>query len=220
MKRNFFGTALIVVGILLLLGAAGLVVYNLNEERSAEESSLSVLQELTVQLPTESTEPTEAETVPGETQPFVPPELQIPDYLLNPHMDLPVQESQGREYVGILTVPELGLELPVLKEWSEKGAKVAPCRYKGTPYLDNLVICAHNYKSHFGRLNTLKTGARIQFTDMDGNVFTYEVLAFEVLQPNQVEELCVTDWDLTLFTCTIGGRTRFVVRCEKVTMPY
>lgn len=220
MKRNFFGTVLIAVGVLLLLGAVGLVVYNMNEERTAEESSLSVLQELTVQMTTAPTEPTESETVPGETEPFAAPQLQIPDYLLNPYMELPVRESQGREYVGILTVPELGLELPVLKEWSTKGAKVAPCRYKGTPYLDNLAICAHNYKSHFGRLNTLKTGAIIQFTDMDGNVFTYEVLAFEVLQPNQVEELCVTDWDLTLFTCTIGGQTRFVVRCEKLKTPY
>lgn len=217
MKRNFFGTALIAVGVLLLLGAAALVAYNMTEEISAEESSNSVLQELTVQLPTE---PANVETVPDETQEFVPPELKIPDYLLNPHMDLPVQESQGREYVGILSVPELGLELPVLKEWSEKGAKVAPCRYRGTPYLDNLSICAHNYKSHFGRLNTLKTGSKILFTDMDGNVFTYEVVAFEVLQPNQVEDLCITDWDLTLFTCTIGGRTRFVVRCEKLKTPY
>jgi sortase A len=188
----------------------------MQEERSAEESSHSVLQELTVQMTSEPTQPPSAETIPGETEGFVPPQLQIPDYLLNPHMDLPVQESQGREYVGILSVPELGLELPVLKEWSEKGAKVAPCRYRGTPYLDNLVVCAHNYKSHFGRLNTLKTGARILFTDMAGNVFTYEVVAFEVLQPNQVEDLCQTDWDLTLFTCTIGGQTRFTVRCDKI----
>ena len=212
MKRNILGTALIAVGVALLLGAAGLVGYNLCEEQTAGEISHSALQELTVQLPTE---PAIAPTVPDETQPAAP-QLEIPDYLLNPNMDLPVRESQGREYVGIVTIPALEVELPVLKEWSTKGAKIAPCRYKGTPYLDNLVICAHNYKAHFGRLNTLKTGAKIYFTDMDGNTFCYEAVAFEILQPNQVEELCVSDWDLTLFTCTIGGQTRFVVRCEKV----
>ena len=24
------------------------------------------------------------------------------------------------------------------------------------------------------------------------------------------------DWDLTLFTCTLGGRTRYVVRCDLI----
>ncbi len=212
MKRNILGTALIAVGVALLLGAAALVGYNLQEEQTAGEISHAALQELTVQLPTE---PAIKETLPHETQPAAP-QLEIPDYLLNPNMELPVRESQGREYVGIVSIPALEVELPVLKEWSTKGAKIAPCRYKGTPYLDNLVICAHNYSTHFGRLNTLKTGAIVHFTDMNGNVFTYEVLSFEVLQPNQVEALCVTDWDLTLFTCTIGGQSRFVVRCEKV----
>jgi sortase A len=216
MKRNFLGTALIAAGLVLLLSAAGLFAYNFHEEQNAQESSDSVLQELTAELPTQGTEP----DITDETQPTQPPELQIPNYLLNPYMDLPVRTIEGREYVGILTIPALGLELPVLAEWDEKGAKVAPCRDNGSPYLDNLCICAHNYKAHFGRLNTLKTGERVVFVDMDGHEFTYEVCAFEVLQPNQVTELRQSDWDLTLYTCTIGGRTRFVVRCEKVKMPY
>ena len=56
----------------------------------------------------------------------------------------------------------------------------------------------------------------VYFTDMDGNRFTYQVVSFEVLQPNQIEEMCDEQWDLTLFTCTLGGRTRFTVRCEKI----
>jgi sortase A len=215
MKHNFWGTALIAVGLLLLLGAAGLAAYNLQEDQNAKTSADSVLQELTAELPTQGTLPTQPDAG-EETTPPVPPELQIPNYLLNPNMDLPVRVIEEREYVGILTIPDLALELPVLKEWSEKGAKVAPCRDGGTPYLDDLVICAHNYKAHFGRLNTLKTGALVTFTDMDGNVFTYEVCAFEELQPNQVIPLRQSEWDLTLYTCTIGGRTRFVVRCEKL----
>jgi sortase A len=82
--------------------------------------------------------------------------------------------------------------------------------------MDDLVICAHNYQSHFGRLNTLKTGDLVQFMDMEGNLFTYQVVSFEILQPNQAELLRSGGWDLTLFTCTIGGQTRFTVRCEKI----
>ena len=49
---------------------------------------------------------------------------------------------------------------------------------------------------------------------MDGNVFSYEVMALETLAPTAVEEMTEGDWDLTLFTCTVGGTTRLAVRCE------
>ena len=215
MRRNVFGTVLIVLGLMSLLGAAGLLGYNMTEEQNAGDSSRVVLSTLMDQMPTADTTP--QNTVPDESLPHqTAPELQIPNYMLNPGMDLPVRESDGRDYVGILEIPDLELELPILSEWSRSGAKIAPCRYVGTPYQGNLVLCAHNYTSHFGRLNTLKTGAKIYFTDMDGNTFCYEAVAFEILQPNQVEEMRSEQWDLTLFTCTIGGQTRFVVRCLKV----
>jgi sortase A len=197
------------------VGVAG---FNHTEEHNAGETSNAVLQELTDQIPA-ITQPQDSQPNqqgnPSATQPALP-ELQIPNYLLNPNMDLPVKESDGREYVGILTIPALDLELPILSQWSKSGAKIAPCRYVGTPYLSNMVLCAHNYNSHFGRLNTLKSGDLVYFMDMDGNVFTYEAATFEILQPNQVEQMCSSQWDLTLFTCTIGGQTRFVVRCQKV----
>ena len=28
-----------------------------------------------------------------------------------------------------------------------------------------------------------------------------------------IEEMVTGDWDLTLFTCTLSGQTRFTVRC-------
>ena len=209
MKRNHPGTALIVVGLVLLLCAGGLLTYNLLEERAAGESSQTVLEQIAPTVV--DRKPPQYEDLQGEL-----PQIETPNYILNPQMDLPETEYDGRRYVGVINIPALEVELPVLKGWSRSGAKIAPCRYEGTPYLDNLVICAHNYTSHFGRLNTLKTGDLVQFTDMEGNLFTYQVVSFEILQPNQVEEMRSGGWDLTLFTCTIGGQTRFTVRCEKI----
>jgi sortase A len=40
-------------------------------------------------------------------------------------------------------------------------------------------------------------------------------LILEILRPTAVEEMISGDWDLTLFTCTIGGATRVTIRCEK-----
>ncbi|MCQ2420568.1 MAG: sortase [Clostridia bacterium] len=140
-------------------------------------------------------------------------QTEVPDYVLNPNMDMPKQEIDGINYVGILSVPELGLELPVADEWSYANLKTAPCRFFGSAYRGNLVICAHNYLNHFGTLRNLTIGAQIAFTDMDGNMFRYTVAELETLLPTEVEQMKNGDWALTLFTCTVGGRTRLTVRC-------
>jgi sortase A len=209
MKRNLFGTALIVVGALLLLSAVGLLGYNMLEEHSAGESAQAVLDQIIPAVKTPGKP--QHEDLQGSL-----PQVETPNYILNPQMDLPETEYDGRRYVGVITIPALEVELPVLKGWSRSGAKIGPCRFEGTPYMDDLVICAHNYQSHFGRLNTLKTGDLVQFMDMEGNLFTYQVVSFEILQPNQAELLRSGGWDLTLFTCTIGGQSRFTVRCDKI----
>ena len=38
----------------------------------------------------------------------------------------------------------------------------------------------------------------------------------EILEPTMIEDLKAGNWDLTLFTCTLGGRTRVTVRCDRV----
>ena len=59
----------------------------------------------------------------------------------------------------------------------------------------------------------LSLGAEILFTDVSGATTRYTVAELEILQPTAVEEMTSGDYDLTLFTCTYGGATRFTVRC-------
>ena len=116
-------------------------------------------------------------------------EAYIPDYVLNPEMDMPQEEVDGQEYSGVLTIPALSLDLPVIGEWSYSNLRTAPCRYAGSVYLNNMVIAAHNYRSHFGRLKDLPQGEEVIFTDMDGNVFRYRTAEMEILSPFAVEEM-------------------------------
>ena len=78
-----------------------------------------------------------------------------------------------------------------------------------------MVIMAHNYRSHFGYLKKLSEGSRITFSDMDGAIWEYEVVAFDVLPADAVEEMTAGEYDLTLFTCTYGGGSRVTVYCNK-----
>ena len=146
-------------------------------------------------------------------------EAYFPDYILNPEMDMPEKEVDGQKYIGVLRIPALSLELPVISEWSYSGLKESPCRYIGSAYLNNMVIVAHNYFSHFGHLKNLSPGDEITFTDVDGNMFRYEVIELETLSPFAIEEMTGGNWDLTLFTCTVGGQYRVTVRCVLAETP-
>jgi len=197
------------IGLLLLLAALCLTAYNLMTDAMASMQVQVTLEALKPEL--EEAEASEAVSV----QPVRETALEeIPDYLLNPQMDMPVKTVDGADYIGLLSLPAISLELPVIDQWSYESLRLAPCRYSGSAYTHNLVILGHNYAGHFRELKKLQPGDAVTFTDMDGNVFSCEVMALETLTPTAVEEMTEGDWDLTLFTCTVGGTTRLAVRCE------
>ena len=199
---NKRGLVCIICGLILLLTSLGLTGYNILDERRAGES---------------------AERAYGllRSQALEPGELQLPEGLIPPHQavpELPMREVEidGHAYIGYLNLPTLDLELPVMSEWSYPKMKIAPCRYWGSVYLDNMVIAAHNYVDHFGRLGSIAVGDPVIFTDVDGNVFEYTVSELLQLNPNQTLNMVKgLDWDLTLFTCTVGGQYRVTVRCVR-----
>ena len=128
--------------------------------------------------------------------------------------ELPQLTLSGYDLVGIVRAPSVGLELPVLNEWSYDLLQISPCRYSGNAEDRNLILLGHNYKKHFTPLKQLVVGDWVEFVDVTGRIYIYEVAATEVLQKTELERLTGTNYDLTLFTCTNGGYSRFVVRCK------
>ena len=189
------GNLLIALGLLLLIGAAGLTVYNLNVDKNAGQEAVAVVDDLNALL---------AET-----------EIQVksePGWISDTEQRL--LELDGRSYLGLITIPTLELQLPVQNEWSYPNLKISPCRMQGNPESEDLVILAHNYQSHFGTLDQLKEGDEVSVALIDGTTYVYSVDAIEVIQPTAVEDVTSGEWPLTLFTCTLGGRTRVVVHCD------
>ena len=124
-------------------------------------------------------------------------------------------EIDGSLYIGYLSVPALGLELPIMADWDYERLRIAPCRYTGSVKTDDLVIAAHNYSRHFGGISQFSGGEDVYFTDLDGTRYCYQVVKVETLEPAAVEEMSAGKYDLTLFTCTYGGASRVTVRCER-----
>lgn len=204
-KRGKLCTAL---GLLLLLAALGVTAYNLWLDARASMSVGVVLERLTPTLSSRQSE------LPALSSGEALEEAFVPDYVLNPEMAMPEETIDGRNYIGVLDIPALELSLPIISEWSYDALQIAPCRYSGSAYLDNLVIAGHNYRSHFVSLPQLQPGDTVTFTDMDGNVFSYEVSSLETLSPYAVSDMTSGDWALTLFTCTVGGQSRLAIRCD------
>ena len=218
------GSLWIIIGLLLIAAALGLTLYNVFDSQRAGRASDKALSALASQIKTVSADSvdrpqnvTAAETVPGETGAFPAAEpVEIPDYVLVPDKKMPEELIDGDFYIGILSIPAIDRELPIISSWNYTKLKTAPCRYTGSAYLDNMTICAHNFSRHFGQIGTLALGDTVIFTDVDGNVFTYQVAEIETLQPTAIDQMTESPWDLTLFTCTLGGRTRVTVRCSRV----
>lgn len=199
--RKRFANALIIIGVVTLISALGLTLYNFWDNNRASGAATDILDAISGSIPDSS------DRLRPNGEEF------IPDYVFNPYMEMPTIEYNGYKYIGVLSIPVIDIDLPVMDSWSYAQLAIAPCRYSGSAYLNNMVIAAHNYTGHFGRLKNLKIGDSVIFTDADGNVFNYNVSKIETLVPSAVEEMTSGSWDLTVFTCTVGGRTRVAVRC-------
>lgn len=206
--RNKKGIIWIGTGLLLIAAAFLLTGYNRYEEYKASETVNHTLQQLEA-VCTKETEYSDDEGTLVEAE-------RIPDYILNPDMQMPAQKIAGQDYIGILKIPALELELPIISTWSYPNLKEAPCRYTGSVYTNDIVIAGHNYRSHFAKLEELDVGEQVVFTDMEGNVFTYAITEREILNAMEVEAMQEGDWDMSLFTCTMDGTYRVTIRCEWV----
>lgn len=128
---------------------------------------------------------------------------------------MPIRLVDGINVVGVVSIPSLGIEVPVAAEWSYEMLRKSACRYSGTAKDGRLIILAHNYARHFGSLKNVAVGDEVQFMDVNGELYKYSATKVEILAKTELDRLTASDSDLTLFTCTYGGKKRVVVRCMK-----
>lgn len=207
------------VGLLLLAAAFSLALYNIWDAHRADAAAQSTAEKLKERInknqekkqPENSGKTAELKTE-GESGGFVSAKT-VSSKASDEFPQMPVTEIDGNAYIGLLEIPSQDLSLPVMADWDYEKLKIAPCRYSGSYYQNNLVIAGHNYARHFSPIKWLETGSDVYFTTVEGNVYHYTVDSVENLNPQAVEAMKSGNWDLTLFTCTTGGESRCAVRC-------
>lgn len=195
-----------VIAITCLVSGSAIGFINLSTERAQSEENQQVLRELsasrnkTVEEKIYQTEETEA-IIDSEEESELKESI-VPD--------------DGREYYGMIEIEELGIRLPVLKEYTDANMKTTPCVYYGQAESDNLVVVGHNYDSQLGAFNNIEGTLHITMQLVDGSVYEYQSTAVEYLKPEQVDEMLMGHWDFTVFTCSYSGQERIAVRCDRI----
>ena len=109
MKRKI-GITLVTLGLILILFAVALFLYNNFENKKAQEQSNRVMDAI---IDTVDNNQTNDEIDPFDTE-------------------MKVVDIEGNDYIGYLDIPELNVTLPVMSECDYSRLRVAPCRYYGS----------------------------------------------------------------------------------------
>ena len=138
--------------------------------------------------------------------------------------------KSGIEYstVAILKIPAIKLEYPVIaskeKEFPEELLNVSICYFwgeNGPNEVGNYCIVGHYYRSGklFGNLHKLKNGDIAELTDLSGRTIKYEVYNKDIVEPTDTR--CTSQKtngrkEITLITCTNGGKQRLILKLKEV----
>ncbi len=124
---------------------------------------------------------------------------------------------------AILKIPKINIEYPVLSATSPDLLFVSINKYWGPQpnEVGNYCIVGHYYENGkmFGKLHKLKNGDKAELTDLSGNTVTYQVYNKYVVQPTDTRctsQLTDGRKELTLITCTNGGKQRLVVKLRQI----
>lgn len=132
-------------------------------------------------------------------------------------------EYNGYNVVGIIKIPAIGVEYPIIDRTNEQAMKVSITKFWGNNVNDigNFTMAGHNYidGTMFGKTKKLNIGDKIEMTDLTGNTVEYEIFDKYVIDPNDVT--CVNSVqentrEITLLTCTNGRSNRLVIKAREL----
>ena len=132
-------------------------------------------------------------------------------------------EIAGYKVLGIIRIPKIELEYPILNETTNASMKKSITKFWGPELnqIGNLTLAGHNNKdgTMFGKTKKLEKGDIIQIEDLYKNTVQYQIFDKYVIDPNDVS--CVESIDpsareITLITCTNGNKNRLIIKAREI----
>ena len=135
-----------------------------------------------------------------------------------------IDESiQGHKVVGIIKIPELNIEDPILENTNKETLNLSITKFWGNRIneIGNVTLAGHNNLNGtmFGKIKKMQEGDIIELTDIQNVTLKYQVFKVYVIDPNDIT--CILPEqenvrEVTLITCTNGNKNRLIVKAREI----
>ena len=146
--------------------------------------------------------------------------MKIVDSLKVIEVDMPEKMSEYN-ILGQLKIEEINLDLYVLDETDDKSLNLSITKFWGPEMneIGNFSIIGHNYKRLFKNLKNLSKGDTFELIDRNGRYCKYEIFDIYKVNPDEVDCLDPSIEgirEVTLITCTPGGKQRLILKGKEI----
>lgn len=140
----------------------------------------------------------------------------------NYYTTVTLNENSSFFVIGIIEIPKIKIQYPILSDTNDELLKIAPCRFYG-PYpnqIGNLCIAAHNYDddSFFSNLYKLSIGDTINIYDSNNKKVLYYIYdKFEIAKSDTscTNQNTNQKKEITLVTCNNINKNRLVLKAKE-----
>lgn len=219
-KLEFF------LSVFLLCVLSSYAIYAEYDRNKSEEVSKEILQEIsfqdTTKLVDEEVIVVRLNAIPEEKNVTTTQVVQIEQKIEVPD-EQKLTASDGTIYytIGVINIPSINVNYPILSTYTDELLKIAPCRFHGPNpnEVGNLCIAGHNYKNSkfFSKVPNLQLGDKIEITDLSGRMLTYTVYDKFIVNPDELEctsQLTNGNKEITLITCTNDNKQRHIIKAR------
>lgn len=131
-------------------------------------------------------------------------------------------EYKGYKVVGIISIPKIDLEYPILFETTNETMKYSITKFwgNGVNKIGNLTLAGHNNYNGtmFGKTKNLEIGDIIELTDLSQVTRTYTIYDKFITDPNDISVIEVDEFgtrEVTLITCSNGNKERLIIKARE-----
>ena len=133
------------------------------------------------------------------------------------------QEIKGHKVVGIIKIPGIDIEYPILETTSVETLKLSITKFWGNKIneIGNVTLAGHNNLNGttLGKADELEKGDIIELTDIQNVTLKYEVFDKYVIDPNDIKCILPVDEnsrEVTLITCENGDKNRLIIKAREI----
>lgn len=131
-------------------------------------------------------------------------------------------EYKGHKVVGIIHIPKIELEYPILSETTNETLRLSITKFwgNGVNKIGNLSVAGHNNYdgTMFGKTKDLEIGDVIELTDMTKVTRQYIIYDKYITDPNDISIIEADVFgtrEVTLITCSNGNKERLIIKARE-----